>query len=84
MTRNIKIIDCDVTLHDDYDAILYKRFHDAFIVNAHCVSCDVHNDHVIATMHYDDDDDVCTIHDDGYAYDDTNIYVFIDNRFVMA
>lgn len=78
-----RVDDCDVTLHDAHDALLYKRFYDAHIVTRHASRCDVYNDYIVARIAYDDDDNV-TRHDVTHAYDDDAIVIMLNDQIAFA
>jgi hypothetical protein len=61
MTR---IHNCNVTFHDQHDAMLYRAFYNEFIVNDECTICDVYDTYIIARFIDDDDDIVCVFNDD--------------------
>jgi hypothetical protein len=75
---SLRINDCDISLLDDYDPELYRLFFDQFIATSFCVHADVYVDRVIATLHYDENDDPCSLNHPAYTYDDTNLYRYDD------
>lgn len=73
---NLNINDCQISLDDDHDPILYKKFFDAFIKTRMCSVCEIHETFVTANMHYDENDDECQTSNPAYTYDDTNLYTY--------